>query len=73
VSDDLGLRLTYQPGRRIVRAEAHLGQTPHWDIDAVRGGTVPKSQYVLADEFAVGASCLPAVEGGDLRQSACQG
>ena len=33
----LGLRLTYQPGQRIVRAEAHLDQTPHWDFDSVRG------------------------------------
>ncbi len=35
----LGLRLTYQPGRRIVRAEARLDQTPHWVFDSVRGGT----------------------------------
>jgi site-specific DNA recombinase len=35
----LGLRLTYQPGRRVVRAEAHLDQTAHWVFDSVRGGT----------------------------------
>jgi hypothetical protein len=35
----LGLRLTYQPGRRILRAEAHLDQTSHWVFDSVRGGT----------------------------------
>jgi site-specific DNA recombinase len=34
-----GLRLTYQPGQRVVRAEAHLDQIPHWDFDSVRGGT----------------------------------
>ena len=39
IYSQLGLRLTYQPGQRIVRAEAHLGQTPHWDFDSVRGGT----------------------------------
>ena len=35
----LGLRLTYQPGQRTVRAEAHLDQTPHWDFDSVRGAS----------------------------------
>ena len=35
----LGLRLTYQPGRRIVHAEAALNRTPHWVFDCVRGGT----------------------------------
>ena len=39
IYSQLGLRLTYQPGQRIVRAEAHLDQTPHWDFDSVRGGT----------------------------------
>ncbi len=37
IYSQLGLRLTYQPGQRIVRAEAHLDQTPHWDFDSVRG------------------------------------
>jgi site-specific DNA recombinase len=39
IYSQLGLRLTYQPGQRIVRAEAHLDQTPHWVFDSVRGGT----------------------------------
>ena len=39
IYSQVGLRLTYQPGQRIVRAEAHLDQTPHWDFDSVRGGT----------------------------------
>jgi site-specific DNA recombinase len=55
IYSQLGLRLTYQPGHRIVRAEARLGQTPHWDFDSVRGGTAPKSQCLLAGEFAVGS------------------
>jgi site-specific DNA recombinase len=38
---ELGLRLTYQPGRRIVRAEAHLDQTSHWVFDSVRGPSHP--------------------------------
>jgi site-specific DNA recombinase len=50
----LGLRLTYQPGRRIVQAEAHLDRTPHWDFDSVRGANAPKNQCVLAGVFAVG-------------------
>jgi hypothetical protein len=37
----LGLRLTYQPGQRIVRAEAHPGQAPPWDFDSVREGIDP--------------------------------
>ena len=39
IYSQLGLRLTYQPGQRIVRAEAHLDQTPHWDFDSVRGAS----------------------------------
>ena len=39
IYSQLGLRLTYQPGQRIVRAEAHLDQTPHWVFDSVRGWT----------------------------------
>ena len=35
----LGLQLTYRPGRRIVQAEAHLNRTPHWVFASVRGGT----------------------------------
>jgi hypothetical protein len=39
IYSQVGLRLTYQPGRRIVRAQAHLDQTPHWDFDSVRGAS----------------------------------
>ena len=39
IYSQLGLRPTYQPGQRIVRAEAHLDQTPHWVFDSVRGWT----------------------------------
>jgi len=35
----LGLRLTYQPGTRTVRAEARLDGSPHWHFESVRGGT----------------------------------
>jgi site-specific DNA recombinase len=35
----LGLQLTYQPGQRLVKVEAQLDRTPHWDFDCVRGGT----------------------------------
>lgn len=45
IYSQIGLRLTYQPGQRIVRAEAHLDQTPHWDFDSVRGGTDPVSPH----------------------------
>jgi hypothetical protein len=33
----LGLRLTYKPGERLVRAT--IEPAPHWQIDGVRGGT----------------------------------
>jgi site-specific DNA recombinase len=33
----LGLRLTYHPGRRLVEAQLEIPQ--HWQIDGVRGGT----------------------------------
>jgi hypothetical protein len=46
------LRLTYQPGQRIVRAEAHLGQTPHWDFDRVRGRT--RTNCLHTAEFVLG-------------------
>jgi site-specific DNA recombinase len=32
----LGLRLTYHPGRQLVQAQIEI---PHWQIDGVRGGT----------------------------------
>jgi site-specific DNA recombinase len=45
IYSQLGLRLTYQPGQRIIRAEAHLSQTPHWVFDSVRGGIDPVSPH----------------------------
>ena len=35
----LGLKLTYQPQSRTVRAEARLSDAPHWYFESVRGGT----------------------------------
>jgi hypothetical protein len=35
----LGLRLVYQPGDRLVRAEAHINPAQHWQFESVRGGT----------------------------------
>jgi site-specific DNA recombinase len=35
----LGLRLVYQPGDRLVRAEAHISPAQHWQFESVRGGT----------------------------------
>ena len=32
----LGLKLKYHPGRRLVKAEINA---PHWQFDSVRGGT----------------------------------
>ena len=39
----LGLRLTYQPQERTVRAE-----TRHWHFESVRGGTRPLRTYLLS-------------------------
>ena len=47
IYSQLGLRLTYQPGQRIVRAEAYLDQTPHWVFDSVRGGDRPRIPTLL--------------------------
>jgi len=47
IYSQLGLRLTYQPGQRIVRAEARLDQTPHWVLDSVRGGIDPIPHIAL--------------------------
>jgi site-specific DNA recombinase len=33
----LGLRLTYKPQNRTIRAEAHIGTDSHWQFDSVRG------------------------------------
>jgi site-specific DNA recombinase len=35
----LGLRLTYHPSNRTVRAEAHISPAQHWQFESVRGGT----------------------------------
>jgi site-specific DNA recombinase len=35
----LGLRLTYQPGERLVRTEVHIAPAQHWQFESVRGGT----------------------------------
>jgi hypothetical protein len=52
IYSQLGLRLTYQPGQRIVRAEAHLDQTPHWTVS--EGGLEPFAYaQVLSAEFAI--------------------
>jgi hypothetical protein len=41
----LGLRLTYQPGQRIVQAQAALSEGRYWAIESVRGGTDPVSPH----------------------------
>lgn len=35
----IGLRLTYQPEPRSVRAEGRFADQPHWRSECVRGGT----------------------------------
>jgi site-specific DNA recombinase len=35
----LGLRLTYQPSDRVVRAKALISPAQHWQFESVRGGT----------------------------------
>jgi hypothetical protein len=50
----LGLRLTYQPGRRIV--EAKIEPAPRGFFESARGANAPKSHYgapILTSEFAV--------------------
>jgi len=49
----LGLKLTYHPGRHLVQAQVEVPQ--HWQIDSVRGASEPISQCVLAGEFAIGS------------------
>jgi S-DNA-T family DNA segregation ATPase FtsK/SpoIIIE len=39
VYQQLGLRLTYQPGRKVVQGAIHLDAPGHWFFDGVRGGT----------------------------------
>jgi hypothetical protein len=43
----LGLKLTYHPGRQLMEAQIEVPQ--HWQIDSVRGLTAPKSprSYLL--------------------------
>jgi site-specific DNA recombinase len=38
----LGLRLTYHPGRQLVQAQIEI---PHWQIDGVRGRIGPIAPY----------------------------
>jgi hypothetical protein len=47
--------LTYQPTTQTVRAEARLTVDSHGVMVRVRGANAPKSQCVLAGEFAVGS------------------
>ena len=39
----LGLRLTYQPGDQVVRAD--VSPAHHWFLESVRGGTDPVSPH----------------------------
>jgi hypothetical protein len=50
----LGLRLTYQPSARTVRAEVHISPARHCKFESVRGAIASKSQCILAGDFAVG-------------------
>jgi site-specific DNA recombinase len=51
----LNLVLTYQPAAQTVTAVAELAGTNHGVMGRVRGPTAPKSQCVLAGEFALGS------------------
>jgi site-specific DNA recombinase len=46
-----GLKLTYHPGRRLV--EAKIEPAKYGFSDSVRGGTAPKSPWLLAAEFSL--------------------
>jgi site-specific DNA recombinase len=48
----LGLKLTYHPGRPLVKAQIEASQ--HWQMESVRGVTAPTNQCLLAAEFALG-------------------
>jgi len=52
----LNLRLTYEHGTRIIRAEAQLGECPFWVKVRVRGGSAPNSQCLLTGVFALGSA-----------------
>jgi site-specific DNA recombinase len=41
----LGLKLTYHPGRQLVRGAVDLTTTGHWFFDSVRGPTQPIAPY----------------------------
>ncbi len=43
----LGLRLTYHPGRQLVEAEVEIPQ--HWQSDSVRGGLGPRSWWYIPE------------------------
>lgn len=64
----LGLKLTYHPGRQLVRAKVEPAQ--HWFFDSVRGPSAPKSQCILATEFALDGAgeppgtYMPTITGG---------
>ena len=51
----LELRLTYHPGRQLVKAQIEASQ--HWYSESVRGGTSTKSPRMLTCEFAVHDFC----------------
>ena len=55
IYSQLGLRLTYQPGQRIVRAEAHLDQTPIGFSTVSEGRVDPIAYTVLSADFVVGS------------------
>jgi site-specific DNA recombinase len=39
VYQQMGLELTYQPGRKVVQGAIRLDAPGHWFFDGVRGGT----------------------------------
>jgi hypothetical protein len=47
----LGLRLTYHPGRELVKAQVMPAECGFFE--SVRGGTSPKYPYLLSCEFAL--------------------
>ena len=47
----LGLRLTYHPGRQLVQAQIEAPQ--HWYSESVRGAAAPNNPWVLAAEFSL--------------------
>ncbi len=49
----LGLKLTYRPQERLIRAEAHISADSHWQFDGVRGASPPISQWLMSGEFVL--------------------